>query len=39
MVRYHVKHGADVNVEEGTPSEALASGGCAVPLCRNSLVA
>jgi hypothetical protein len=31
MVRYHVPDGADVNVEEGTPSEALASGGCAAP--------
>jgi hypothetical protein len=39
MVRYHVTHGAGVNVEEGTPSEALASEGCAAPLCRTSFVA
>jgi hypothetical protein len=39
MVRYHVNHGAEVNVEEGTPSEAFASGGCAAPFCRNSFVA
>jgi len=39
MVCYHGNHGAEVNVAEGTPSEAFASGGCAAPFCRNSYVA